>query len=214
MARIGKSLLILLCLSLLIIVNSCREPEEPAANQVNRLVVNDEQINESFREIALHEQEDMELYELILKRGKENGSLESLLDQAQVNREVRRKLLDQTQVTMNGSKKLVSQLQFSLNELSVEKEKTLALELLNLYEHRADTLEEFVSTYKQSLLADQRLYEMMRKDAEPDLVKIKQVLQMRNNEFAKLQELRRLFNQQTATFNSSNERLVEMKQRG
>ncbi|MMZ70626.1 hypothetical protein D1872_337150 [compost metagenome] len=53
---------------------------------------------------------------------------------------------------------------------------------------------------------------MMRKKAEPNLVKIKRAIRLRNSEYGKLAELREQFNQQTKAFNNANAKLVNMEQ--
>lgn len=216
MARKGKALLVAASMLLMMmVVSACGEPQEPAANQINQLVLGDQQINESFKEIARHEREDLELYATILQKGKnKNSDLEALLDQAQDHVDQRRELLDQAMAVMEQTKQQVDGLRESIGELSFEKEETLAQAqaVLERYETRAGTFEEYVSMYQQSLDADQQLYDMMRKKAEPNLVKIKRAIRLRNSEYGKLAELREQFNQQTKAFNNANAKLVNMEQ--
>lgn len=208
MARKGRALLVVASMLLLMmVVSACGEPQEPAANQINQLVLGDQQINESLKEIARHEREDLELYATILQKGKnKNSNLEALLDQAQDHVDQRRELLDQAMAVMEQTKQQLDGLRESIGELSFEKEETLAQAqaVLERYETRAGTFEEYVAAYQQSLDADQQLYDMMRKKAEPNLVKIKRAIRLRNSEYGKLAELREQFNQQTKAFNNAN----------
>ncbi|CAH1225523.1 MULTISPECIES: YkyA family protein [Paenibacillus] len=216
MARKGRALLVVASMLLLMmVVSACGEPQEPAANQINQLVLGDQQINESLKEIARHEREDLELYATILQKGKnKNSNLEALLDQAQDHVDQRRELLDQAMAVMEQTKQQLDGLRESIGELSFEKEETLAQAqaVLERYETRAGTFEEYVAAYQQSLDADQQLYDMMRKKAEPNLVKIKRAIRLRNSEYGKLAELREQFNQQTKAFNNANAKLVNMEQ--
>lgn len=216
MARKGRALLVAASMLLLMmVVSACGEPQEPAANQINQLVLGDQQINESLKEIARHEREDLELYATILQKGKnKNSNLEALLDQAQDHVDQRRELLDQAMAVMEQTKQQLDGLRESIGELSFEKEETLAQAqaVLERYETRAGTFEEYVAAYQQSLDADQQLYDMMRKKAEPNLVKIKRAIRLRNSEYGKLAELREQFNQQTKAFNNANAKLVNMEQ--
>lgn len=216
MARRGKALLVAASMLLLMmVVSACGEPQEPAANQINQLVLGDQQINESLKEIARHEREDLELYGTILQKGKnKNSNLEALLDQAQDHVDQRRELLNQAMAVMEQTKQQLDGLRESIGELSFEKEETLAQAqaVLERYETRAGTFEEYVTAYQQSLDADQQLYDMMRKKAEPNLVKIKRAIRLRNSEYGKLAELREQFNQQTKAFNNANAKLVKMEQ--
>lgn len=216
MAKKGRALLVAASMLLMMmVVSACGEPQEPAANQINQLVLGDQQINESLKEIARHEREDLELYAAILQKGKnKNSNLEALLDQAQDHVDQRRKLLDQAMAVMEQTKQQLDGLRESIGELSFEKEEILAQAqaVLERYETRAGTFEEYVAAYQQSLDADQQLYDMMRKKAEPNLVKIKRAIRLRNSEYGKLAELREQFNQQTKAFNNANAKLVNMEQ--
>lgn len=216
MARKGRALLVAASMLLLMmVVSACGEQQEPAANQINQLVLGDQQINESLKEIARHEREDLELYAVILQKGKnKNSNLEALLDQAQDHVDQRRELLGQAMAVMEQTKQQLDGLRESIGELSFEKEETLAQAqaVLERYETRAGTFEEYVLMYQQSLDADQQLYDMMRKKAEPNLVKIKRAIRLRNSEYGKLAELREQFNQQTKAFNNANAKLVNMEQ--
>lgn len=84
--------------------------------------------------------------------------------------------------------------------------------VLDQYEARAQTFEEFVTSYQQSLDADERLYSLMRGSVDPNLVKIKRAIRERNIQYAQLAEIRKQFNKQTKAFNVANAKLVQMEQ--
>ncbi|MFC9712556.1 YkyA family protein [Paenibacillus sp. NPDC056933] len=202
---------------LALLVSACGQPQEPAANQVNQLIVTDQEMNQSLKELARHEREDMELYTSILNKGKNrNSDLESLLDQADKHISERRTLLDQAEVVMDRTKGQMEELRTSLDQLSFEKEENLAQAhtVLDQYEQRAASFAVFVASYRQSLDADELLYSLMRGSVEPNLVKIKRSIRERNSQYAKVAELRQQFNKQTKAFNVANAKLVQMEQAG
>ncbi|WP_440111378.1 YkyA family protein [Paenibacillus sp. QZ-Y1] len=208
-AMVGVSILLAL------LVSACGQPQEPAANQVNELILSDQGINQSLKELARHEREDMELYNSILDKGKKrNSDIEAMLDQAEGHISERRKLLEQAESVMNETKEQTEALRISLAELSFEKEENLvqAQIVLDQYEERAQSFAAFVVFYKQSLDADEEMYSLMRDKAKPNLVKIKRAIRERNSQYAKLAELRQQFNKQTKAFNVANEKLVQMEQ--
>ncbi|WP_339297571.1 YkyA family protein [Paenibacillus sp. FSL R5-0623] len=200
---------------LILLVSGCGDPQEPAANQVNQLVLSGQEIDQSLKTLASHEQEDMKLYKSILDKGKnKNSDLEALLDQAVGHIHERRTLLKQAEEAMKQTNEKTVALRGSLKELSFEKEDTLAQaeKVLDQYEARARALENFVVSYQLSLSADEQLYDLMRESAEPNLVKIKRAIRVRNSEYAKLAEFRKQFNLQTKAFNGANAKLVQMDQ--
>ncbi|WP_338706675.1 MULTISPECIES: YkyA family protein [Paenibacillus] len=200
---------------LILLVSGCGDPQEPAANQINQLVLSGQEIDQSLKTLTSHEQEDMKLYKSILDKGKnKNSDLEALLDQAADHIHERRTLLKQAEEAMEQTNEKTVALRSSLKELSFEKEETLAQaeKVLNQYEARARALENFVASYQLSLSADEQLYDLMRESAEPNLVKIKRAIRVRNSEYAKLAEFRKQFNLQTKAFNGANAKLVQMDQ--
>lgn len=200
---------------LILLVSGCGEPQEPAANQINQLVLSGQEIDQSLKTLTSHEQEDMKLYKSILDKGKnKNSDLESLLDQAADHIHERRTLLKQAEEAMKQTNEKTVALRGSLKELSFEKEETLAQaeKVLDQYEARARALENFLASYQLSLSADEQLYDLMRESAEPNLVKIKRAIRVRNSEYAKLAEFRKQFNLQTKSFNGANAKLVQMDQ--
>ncbi|WJM06893.1 YkyA family protein [Paenibacillus sp. PK1-4R] len=200
---------------LILLVSGCGDPQEPAANQINQLVLSGQEIDQSLKTLASHEQEDMKLYKSILDKGKnKNSDLEALLDQAAGHIHERRTLLKQAEEAMKLTNEKTVALRSSLEELSFEKEETLAQaeKVLDQYEARARALENFVTSYQLSLSADEQLYDLMRESAEPNLVKIKRAIRVRNSEYAKLAEFRKQFNLQTKAFNGANAKLVQMDQ--
>ncbi|MEK3919598.1 MULTISPECIES: YkyA family protein [Paenibacillus] len=200
---------------LILLVSGCGDPQEPAANQVNQLVLSGQEIDQSLNKLSSHEQEDMNLYKSILDKGKnKNSDLEALLDQAAGHIHERRTLLKQAEEAMKLTNEKTVALRSSLEELSFEKEETLAQaeKVLDQYEARARALENFVTSYQLSLSADEQLYDLMRESAEPNLVKIKRAIRVRNSEYAKLAEFRKQFNLQTKAFNGANAKLVQMDQ--
>ena len=202
---------------LILLASGCGDPQEPAANQVNRLVLSGQEIDQSLKTLAGHEQEDMKLYKSILDKGKnKNSDLEALLDQAADHIHERRTLLKHAEEAMQQTKEKTVALRSSLKELSFEKEETLAQaeKVLDQYEARSRALENFVASYQLSLSADEQLYDLMRESAEPNLVKIKRAIRVRNSEYAKLAEFRKQFNLQTKAFNGANAKLVQMDQAG
>lgn len=215
MLRRKKIALIGVSILLALLVSACGQPQEPAANQVNELILSDQGINQSLKELARHEREDMELYNSILNKGKKrNSDIEAMLDQADGHISERRKLLEQAESVMNETKEQTEALRISLAELSFEKEENLvqAQIVLDQYEERAQSFAAFVIFYKQSLDADEEMYSLMRDKAKPNLVKIKRAIRERNSQYAKLAELRQQFNKQTKAFNVANEKLVQMDQ--
>ncbi|WFR65148.1 YkyA family protein [Paenibacillus amylolyticus] len=86
---------------LVLLASGCGAPQEPAANQVNQLVLSGQEIDQSLKTLASHEQEDMKLYKSILDKGKnKNSDLEALLDQAADHILERRTLLKQAEEAM------------------------------------------------------------------------------------------------------------------
>ncbi|MEK4437462.1 MULTISPECIES: YkyA family protein [Paenibacillus] len=210
-----KSALAAVGLTLAVLTSACGQPQEPAANQVNKLIRNDQEMAQNLKELARHEREEMELYTSILNKGKnKNSDLESLLDQAEEHIAERRKLLEQAETLMKQTQEQTPAVRDSLGRLSFEKEETLvqARAVLDQYEVRAQTFEKFVTSYQQSLDADERLYSLMRGSVDPNLVKIKRAIRERNIQYAQLAEIRKQFNKQTKAFNGANERLVQMEQ--
>lgn len=202
---------------LALLVSACGQPQEPAANQVNQLILTDQEMNQSLKEIVRHEREDMELYGSILSKGKNrNSNLEALLDQADGHIAERRTLLEQAEAVMSRTKEQMEELRTSLDQLSFEKEENLAQAhtVLDQYEQRAASFATFVASYRQSLDADEQLYSLMRGNVEPNLVKIKRAIRERNSQYAKVAELRQQFNKQTKAFNGANAKLVQMEQAG
>ncbi|UPK42517.1 YkyA family protein [Paenibacillus pabuli] len=202
---------------LALLVSACGQPQVPAANQVNQLIIADQEMNQSLKEIARHEREDMELYGSILSKGKnKNSNLEALLDQADGHIAERRTLLEQAEAVMSRTKEQMKELRTSLDDLSFEKEENLAQAhtVLDKYEQRAASFEAFVASYRQSLDADEQLYALMRGSVEPNLVKIKRAIRERNSQYAKVAESRQQFNKQTKAFNAANAKLVQMEQAG
>ncbi|WP_145149753.1 YkyA family protein [Paenibacillus xylanexedens] len=200
---------------LILLASGCGEPQEPAANQVNQLVLSGQGIDQSLKALTGHEQEDMKLYKTILDKGKnKNSDLEALLDQAAEHIHERRTLLKQAEEAMKQTNEQTAALRSSLKELSFEKEETLAQaeKVLDQYEARARAFESFVASYQQSLNADEQLYGLMRESVEPNLVKIKRAIRVRNSEYAQLAEFRKQFNLQTKAFNGANAKLVQMDQ--
>ncbi|MDQ0661086.1 YkyA family protein [Paenibacillus sp. W2I17] len=200
---------------LILLASGCGDPQEPAANQINQLVLSGQEIDQSLKTLTSHEQEDMKLYKSILDKGKnKNSDLEALLDQAADHIYERRTLLKQAEEAMKQTNEKTVALRSSLKELSFEKEETLAQaeKVLDQYEARARALENFVASYQLSLSADEQLYDLMRESAEPNLVKIKRAIRVRNSEYAKLAEFRKQFNLQTKAFNGANAKLVQMDQ--
>ncbi|WP_408894139.1 YkyA family protein [Paenibacillus taichungensis] len=211
-----KAFLVAVGIILMLMLSACGDPQEPAANLVNQLVIGDQQINENLDEIAHYESEDLDLYEWILVKGKEkNSDLESDLDKADVYINKRRNLLNQAQTIMEQNQEQISPIRSSLKKLSFEKEETLtqAQTILELYESRVTAFLELASVYNQCLDDDQQLYDMMRKNVEPNLEKIQQKIRVRNKEFGKLDKLFEQFNQLTDTFNNDNSILIEMEQK-
>ncbi|PJN52731.1 MULTISPECIES: YkyA family protein [unclassified Paenibacillus] len=200
---------------LILLASGCGDPQEPAANQINQLVLSGQEIDQSLKTLTSHEQEDMKLYKSILDKGKnKNSDLEALLDQAADHIHERRTLLKKAEEAMEQTNEKTVALRGSLKELSFEKEETLAQaeKVLDQYEARARALENFVASYQLSLSADEQLYDLMRESAEPNLVKIKRAIRVRNSEYAKLAEFRKKFNLQTKAFNGANAKLVQMDQ--
>ncbi|WP_340028788.1 YkyA family protein [Paenibacillus sp. FSL H7-0940] len=198
---------------LILLASGCGDPQEPAANQINQLVLSGQEIDQSLKTLTSHEQEDMKLYKSILDKGKnKNSDLEALLDQAADHIHERRTLLKKAEEAMKQTNEKTVALRGSLKELSFEKEETLAQaeKVLDQYEARARALENFVASYQLSLNADEQLYDLMRESAEPNLVKIKRAIRVRNSEYAKLAEFRKQFNLQTKAFNGANAKLVQM----
>ena len=112
---------------LILLVSGCGEPQEPAANQVNQLVLSGQEIDQSLKALASHEQEDMKLYKSILDKGKnKNSDLEALLDQAANHIHERRTLLKQAEGVMKQTSEQTVALRSSLKDLSFENEETLA----------------------------------------------------------------------------------------
>ncbi|MBB6020384.1 DNA polymerase III alpha subunit (gram-positive type) [Paenibacillus sp. JGP012] len=202
---------------LLLLLSGCGDPQEPAANQVNRLVQGGQQIDQSLKAMTKYEQEDMELYKSILSKGKsKNSNIEPLLDQAEAHIKERRELLLQTGKVMQETSEKTEELRHSLKELTIEKQETLAHagKVLDQYEARAKTFELFVASYESSLDAEEQLYGLMRVKAKPNLVKIKRAIRTRNEEYAKLAEVRKQFNLQTQAFNAAHAQLVKLDQAG
>lgn len=86
---------------LILLVSGCGDPQEPAANQINQLVLSGQEIDQSLKTLTSHEQEDMKLYKSILDKGKnKNSDLEALLDQAVGHIHERRTLLKQAEEAM------------------------------------------------------------------------------------------------------------------
>ncbi|GAS83259.1 YkyA family protein [Paenibacillus amylolyticus] len=200
---------------LILLASGCGEPQEPAANQVNQLVLSGQVIDQSLKALAGHEQEDMKLYKTILDKGKnKNSDLEALLDQAAEHIHERRTLLKQAEEAMKETNEKTVALRSSLKELSFENEETLAQaeKVLDQFEARARAFENFVASYQQSLNADEQLYGLMSESVEPNLVKIKRAIRVRNSEYAQLAEFRKQFNLQTKAFNGANAKLVQMDQ--
>lgn len=200
---------------LILLASGCGDPQEPAANQINQLVLSGQEIDQSLKTLTSHEQEDMKLYKSILDKGKnKNSDLEALLDQAADHIHERRTLLKQAEEAMKQTNEKTVALRSSLKELSFEKEETLAQaeKVLDQYEARARALVNFVVSYQLSLSADEQLYDLMRESAEPNLVKIKRAIRVRNSEYAKLAEFRKQLNLQTKAFNGANAKLVQMDQ--
>ncbi|MCW3791473.1 YkyA family protein [Paenibacillus sp. LS1] len=200
---------------LMLLASGCGEPQEPAANQVNQLVLSGQAIDHSLKALAGHEQEDMKLYKTILDKGKnKNSDLEALLDQAAEHIHERRTLLKQAEEAMKETNEKTVALRSSLKELSFENEETLAQaeKVLDQFEARARAFENFVASYQQSLNADEQLYGLMSESVEPNLVKIKRAIRVRNSEYAQLAEFRKQFNLQTKAFNGANAKLVQMDQ--
>ncbi|NUU77772.1 YkyA family protein [Paenibacillus xylanilyticus] len=210
-----RSALVAVSLVLTVLASACGQPQEPAANQVNQLILSDQEMAQSLKELARHEREDMELYTSILSKGKnKNSNIESLLDEAEDHIAERRKLLTQAEILMKQTQEKMPAVRDSLERLSFEKEETLAQAqtVLDQYEARAQTFEDFVSSYQQSLDADEQLYSLMRGSVEPNLVKIMRAIRERNTQYVHLAELRKQFNKQTQAFNGANAKLVQMEQ--
>ncbi|PYE49785.1 YkyA family protein [Paenibacillus barcinonensis] len=212
-----KIILAACSLLLMLLLSGCGEPQEPAANQVNRLVQGGQQIDQSLKAMTKYEEEDMELYKSILSKGKsKNSNIEPLLDQAEVHIKERRDLLQQTGKVMQETAEKTEALRHSLKELTIEKPETLlhAGKVLDQYEARAKTFELFVASYESSLSAEEELYGLMRASAKPNLVKIKRAIRTRNEAYAKLGEVRKQFNLQTQAFNAAHAQLVKLDQAG
>ncbi|MBR2565577.1 MAG: YkyA family protein [Paenibacillus sp.] len=214
----GKKVALAACSVLLMfLLSGCGEPQEPAANQINRLVESDQEIGKSLKELIRYEKEDMALYKSILSNGKnKNSDIEALLDQAEAHIQQRRTLLGQASKAMQETGEQTEVLRHSLKELTIEKEETLAHaeKVLEQYEARAKTFELFVVSYEHSLDAEEQLYSLMRTSANPNLVKIKRAIRTRNEEYAKLAEVRKQFNLQTQAFNAAHAQLVKLDQVG
>ncbi|MGQ8872723.1 YkyA family protein [Paenibacillus sp. TSA_86.1] len=202
---------------LMLLLSGCGEPQEPAANQVNRLVQGGQEIDKSLKSLTRYEEEDMDLYKTILSKGKKkNSNIEALLDQADAHIQERRVLLEQTRKAMQEAGEKTEALRHSLKELTIEKEDTLvhAGKVLDQYEARAKTFELFVVSYEHSLDAEAELYGLMRESAKPNLVKIKRAIRTRNEEYSKLADVRKQFNLQTQAFNAAHAQLVKLDQQG
>ncbi|MEK3777332.1 YkyA family protein [Paenibacillus sp. FSL K6-4396] len=200
---------------LVLLASGCGDPQEPAANQVNQLVLSGQKIDQSLNNLTSHEQEDMKLYKSILDKSKnKNSDLEALLDQAADHIDERSTLLKEAEEAMKQTNEKAVDLRSSLKELSFENKETLAQaeKVLDQYEARARALENFIASYQLSLSGDEQLYDLMRESAEPNLVKIKRAIRLRNSEYAKLAEFRKQFNLQTKAFNVANAKLVQMDQ--
>ncbi|MGF6355111.1 uncharacterized protein YcfL [Paenibacillus sp. 4624] len=59
---------------LLLLLNGCGEPQEPAVNQINHLAQDSQAIEKGLESLSNHEQEDMKLYNVILSQGREKKS--------------------------------------------------------------------------------------------------------------------------------------------
>lgn len=72
-----------LIIVLLLLLNGCGEPQEPAVNQINKLAQNSQATDKGLESLANHEQEDMKLYNVILSQGKEkNSNVTGFLDRS------------------------------------------------------------------------------------------------------------------------------------
>ena len=105
------------------LTSACGEPQEPAANQVNELIRNDQEMAQNLKELARHEREEMELYTSILNKGKQNSDLESLLDQAEEHIAERRKLLEQAETLMKQTQEQTPVVRDSLGRLSLKEKR-------------------------------------------------------------------------------------------
>jgi hypothetical protein len=218
MGIIRKKIIFAACsIGLVLLLSGCGEPQEPAANQINHLVQGGQEIDQSLKALTRYEEEDMDLYKSILSKGKKkNSDIEALLDQADAHIQERRALLEQTGKVMQNTGEKTEALRHSLKELTIEKEETLvhAGKVLDQYEARAKTFELFVVSYGHSLDAEAELYGLMRESAKPNLVKIKRAIRTRNEEYAKLVNVRKQFNLQTQAFNAAHAQLVKLDQQG
>lgn len=196
---------------LLLLLNGCGEPQEPAVNQINHLAQDSQEIDKALESLTNHEQEDMRLYHAILSQGKEkNSNITGFLDQAETHIQARRAILEQIEQASQKADEQTKSLQQSLLKLSFEKEETLsrAGEALKQYESRNQTLQMFVEAYGLGLDAEEQVYGLMRGRTETDLKEIKLAIQKRNVLYGKLTGIQEKFNTLTQTFNSTQEQLI------
>ncbi|MEK3823630.1 YkyA family protein [Paenibacillus sp. FSL K6-1558] len=200
---------------LLLLLNGCGEPQEPAVNQINHLAQNSQAIDKSLESLSNHEQEDMKLYNFILRQGREkNSNVTGLLEQVETHIQARRAILEQIEKARQQVDEQTKSLQQSLLKLSFEKEKTLSLaeKSLEQYESRNQTLQMFIAAYGLGLDAEEQVYGAMRGRTKTDLKEIKLAIKKRNALYDKLSEIQEKFNLLTKTFNSTQEQLMKLSQ--
>lgn len=198
---------------LLLLLYGCGEPQEPAVNQINHLTQNSQAIDKGLESLSNHEQEDMELYNVILSQGKEtNSNVKGFLEQVETHIQARRTILEQIKKGRQKADEQAKSLQQSLLKHSFEKEETLSLasKALEQFKSRNQTLEMFIEAYGLGLDAEEQVYGSMRGRTKTDLKEIKLAVQKRNVLFGKLTEIQEKFNLLTQTFNSTQEQLMKL----
>ncbi|PYE49055.1 YkyA family protein [Paenibacillus barcinonensis] len=197
----------------LLLLNGCGESQEPAVNQINHLAQNSQEIDKALASLSNHEQEDMKLYNSILRQGKEkNSNVTGYLDQVETHIQARRTILEQIEIARQKTDEQTKSLQQSLLKLSFEKEETLALagKALEQFESRNQTLQMFIEAYELGLEAEEQVYGSMRGRTKTNLKEIKLAIQKRNVLYDKLTEIQEKFNLLTQTFNNTQEQLMKL----
>lgn len=197
---------------LLLLLNGCGEPQEPAVNQINHLAQHSQEIDKALASLSNHEQEDMKLYRAILSQGKEkNSNITGFLDQVETHIQARKTILEQIETASQKADEETKSLQQSLLKLTVEKEETLSLaaKALEQYESRNQTLQLFIEAYRLGLDAEEQVYGFMGGRTVTDLKEIKLAIQKRNALYDKLTGIQEKFNLLTQTFNSTHEQLLK-----